>query len=148
MSWNGQTVWPDERYDDPIPHGTLAGYKYHECRCDDCKRANREQVRRQRAEIRRREGAMHRPPRKGRPSEEWKDDAACRFPDVPTSLFFADDRNPKATIRAKQICALCPVRDACLEWAMSFSTHDDQHGVCGGLTERERRLLRRRRSAS
>lgn len=29
----------------PIPHGTLGGYTNHGCRCDDCRRANRENQR-------------------------------------------------------------------------------------------------------
>ena len=47
---------------------------------------------------------------------------------------------------AKSICALCPVRQACLEFAL---TTREKHGVWGGLTERERRrVLRRRRKSA
>jgi WhiB family redox-sensing transcriptional regulator len=47
---------------------------------------------------------------------------------------------------AKAICAMCPVGEACLEWALSTRERD---GVWGGATERERRRIirRRRRSA-
>ncbi len=47
---------------------------------------------------------------------------------------------------AKQICTLCPVREACLEHALSAR---EKFGVWGGYTERERRreIRRRRRSA-
>lgn len=40
---------------------------------------------------------------------------------------------------AKTICRACPVRDACLQWALE---HDERFGVWGGLSERERRRLR------
>ena len=43
---------------------------------------------------------------------------------------------------AKAICALCSVRDECLDYAMRF---DQLCGVWGGLSERERRQLRRER---
>jgi WhiB family redox-sensing transcriptional regulator len=47
---------------------------------------------------------------------------------------------------AKEICAICPVQQACLEWAL---TRRESDGVWGGATERERRRIirRRRRSA-
>ena len=47
---------------------------------------------------------------------------------------------------AKAICELCPVREACLEYAISAREKD---GVWGGLTARERRrvIRQRRRSA-
>ena len=43
---------------------------------------------------------------------------------------------------AKAICALCPVREPCLEHAITAREH---HGVWGGRTERERRRLIRQR---
>jgi WhiB family redox-sensing transcriptional regulator len=72
----------------------------------------------------------------------WRQRAACRGvdPDIfyPVSDEEADD--------AKAICAICPVQQACLEWALSRRESD---GVWGGATERERRRIirRRRRSA-
>ena len=42
---------------------------------------------------------------------------------------------------AKLVCDTCEVRDACLEWALDAK---QDHGVWGGLTEDERRSLRRR----
>jgi Transcription factor WhiB len=41
---------------------------------------------------------------------------------------------------AKAICALCPVREECLQWAMDTA---QDTGIWGGLTEEERRELRR-----
>jgi WhiB family redox-sensing transcriptional regulator len=43
---------------------------------------------------------------------------------------------------AKAVCAACPVREQCLEWAIATRQED---GVWGGLTDNERRRLRRRR---
>jgi WhiB family redox-sensing transcriptional regulator len=40
---------------------------------------------------------------------------------------------------ARQICASCPVRQPCLDYALS---HAITHGIWGGLTERDRRALR------
>lgn len=46
-----------------------------------------------------------------------------------------------STREAKRVCLTCDVRDDCLEEALS---NDERHGVWGGLTERERRKLRKR----
>ncbi|MGH8900092.1 MAG: WhiB family transcriptional regulator [Egibacteraceae bacterium] len=40
------------------------------------------------------------------------------------------------------MCARCPVIAPCLEWAVKAYQQD---GICGGLTDDERRRLRRRR---
>ena len=42
---------------------------------------------------------------------------------------------------ARQICARCPVRQPCLDYAIS---HGITHGIWGGLAERDRRALRTR----
>jgi WhiB family transcriptional regulator, redox-sensing transcriptional regulator len=72
---------------------------------------------------------------------DWFDDAACR--DVGTDVFFPTSE-AHAT-EAKAICAVCPVREECLEHALE--TRPD--GVWGGLTATERhRLIRRRQKAA
>jgi len=43
---------------------------------------------------------------------------------------------------AKAVCARCPVREECLEFALRMKV---AHGIWGGLSERERRTLRRDR---
>ncbi|MCU1468294.1 MAG: transcription factor WhiB [Actinomycetia bacterium] len=43
---------------------------------------------------------------------------------------------------AKAVCAVCPVRDECLDFALRMKV---AHGVWGGLSERERRTVRRER---
>ena len=69
---------------------------------------------------------------------EWRLDAACR--DLDTAIFFPETEEAVAV--AKAICAACPVREACLEFAL-VTRQDD--GVWGGLDETERRRVRRRR---
>ena len=44
--------------------------------------------------------------------------------------------------RAKSICAICPVRVECLEYAIRIR---ESHGIWGGLNELDRRLLIRDR---
>jgi WhiB family redox-sensing transcriptional regulator len=54
-------------------------------------------------------------------------------------LFFTED--PASGDRAKAICAGCPVRDRCLSYALKHRL-DDGASVWGGLSGRERRVLR------
>ncbi|MGI8664010.1 MAG: WhiB family transcriptional regulator [Acidimicrobiales bacterium] len=70
---------------------------------------------------------------------EWMQRGACR--DIPPSTFFPSDG--VGVDLARQICADCPVRAACLEHAL---VNRIDHGVWGGCSERERRrILKRRR---
>jgi len=73
---------------------------------------------------------------------DWFDDAACRGES--TDVFFPiSDAHADA---AKAVCAGCPVREACLEFALENRPAD---GVWGGLTPMERhRLIRRRQKAA
>jgi WhiB family transcriptional regulator, redox-sensing transcriptional regulator len=76
----------------------------------------------------------------------WRRDAACVS--VPTETFFPVGLTGQAdsqTQLAKRVCASCPVRDCCLEFALR--TNQD-HGVWGGRTEEERRTIRRSRRAA
>ncbi len=72
----------------------------------------------------------------------WRDSAACRGID-PDVFYPVSDEEAEA---AKSICAICPVREPCLEYALANRERD---GVWGGATERERRRMirQRRRSA-
>jgi WhiB family redox-sensing transcriptional regulator len=74
---------------------------------------------------------------------DWLHYARCK--DEDPELFFPVGTTGPAAVQveaAKTICRLCEVRDECLEWAMS--TGQDA-GVWGGLSEDERRALRRAR---
>ncbi|ROQ69206.1 transcription factor WhiB [Streptomyces sp. 840.1] len=75
----------------------------------------------------------------------WHADAACRTAPDP-EIFFAVGEYPAAqqqTADAKRICHACPVMDQCLSWALE--TRQDS-GVWGGLDERERRRIHRRKT--
>lgn len=70
---------------------------------------------------------------------DWQTDAACQS--QPPEWFFPVGRSIKDELnirRAKECCAECPVRQPCLQYAMS--TH--QYGIWGGTTEEERTDLR------
>ena len=74
--------------------------------------------------------------------DDWRERAAC--PDEDPELFFPlSDKGPAArqADEAKAFCARCRVRVRCLEYALDNGV---DHGIFGGLTETERRGLRRR----
>ena len=71
--------------------------------------------------------------------EDWSTQAACRASD-PDALFVQG----AAQNRAKALCLGCPVRTECLADALDNRI---EFGVWGGMTERERRALLRRRPA-
>lgn len=75
--------------------------------------------------------------------DNWRTHAACR--DEDPDLFFPIGSTGPALVQteeAKAVCGRCPVRQPCLNWAME---HGQDSGVWGGLSETERRVLRRRR---
>jgi len=65
----------------------------------------------------------------------WRELAACRGTDL--EVFFPG--RGESAGPARQVCAACPVRQPCLDYAI---TNRITHGIWGGLTERERRALR------
>lgn len=73
-------------------------------------------------------------------AHDWRDSAACQGADL--DLFFGtgydetDKARDKREAKAKKICAGCPVRDACLNWALNTGI---AYGVWGGFGEDERR---------
>lgn len=67
----------------------------------------------------------------------WRQLAACCGVDL--DVFFPERGQTAGP--ARQVCAACPVRQPCLEYALSNRI---THGIWGGLTERERRPLRSR----
>lgn len=69
----------------------------------------------------------------------WDDEASCRS--VDPEVFFPARPSDHATV-AKMICRGCPVQAQCLEFALAARL---DHGVWGGMTEIERRSLRRSR---
>ncbi|MGH3098714.1 MAG: WhiB family transcriptional regulator [Streptosporangiales bacterium] len=71
-------------------------------------------------------------------NESWSRAGACRDGD-PDRLFVRGSEQHVA----KRVCRHCPVRTECLAYALD---HRMEYGVWGGMTERERRALLRRRS--
>ena len=69
--------------------------------------------------------------------EDWAAEAACRT-ERPDALFVKGAEQNKA----KQVCVTCKVRTECLAEALD---NNIEWGVWGGMTERERRALLRRR---
>ncbi len=76
-------------------------------------------------------------------TDGWRAHARCRGLDP---AIFHPVNEDDAADEAKAVCDLCPVREPCLEYAITAREKD---GVWGGLTTRERRRIirRRRRSA-
>lgn len=69
--------------------------------------------------------------------QSWQERALCATTDP--EAFFPEKGG--STREAKKICINCEVRKECLEYALE---HDERFGVWGGLSERERRRIKRR----
>ena len=72
----------------------------------------------------------------GAVEQEWQDQALCAQTDP--EAFFPEKGG--STREAKRICQACAVRDECLEYALE---HDERFGIWGGLSDRERRRLKK-----
>ena len=70
-------------------------------------------------------------------AQSWQEQALCAETDP--EAFFPEKGG--STREAKKICTGCEVKAQCLEYALS---NDERFGIWGGLSERERRRLRRR----
>lgn len=67
----------------------------------------------------------------------WQARALCA--QIDSDTFFPEKGG--STREAKRVCLACEVRDECLEYAVE---HEERFGVWGGLSERERRKLKKR----
>lgn len=77
---------------------------------------------------------------------DWRDNAICR--DTDPALFFPVGTTGLALVqidRAKEVCGECEAARDCLDFALD--TNQDS-GIWGGLTEEERRVIRRKRVAA
>ena len=83
--------------------------------------------------------------------QDWRDHAACATLTVDTprdiwaehdAVFHPRDRGAHHVI-AKRICARCPVKAQCLEYALAYEAADpgSRYGVYGGLSPAERERL-------
>ena len=66
----------------------------------------------------------------------WQERALCAQTDP--EAFFPEKGG--STREAKRVCLGCEVRGECLEYALA---HDERFGIWGGLSERERRRLKK-----
>lgn len=78
-------------------------------------------------------------------------DAACAG--LPVEVFFAHEeirssRRAASIEAAQRICVSCPVRQRCLDFAMTSERSFTRYGIWGGLTARERTTLSRRQVAA
>ena len=69
----------------------------------------------------------------------WQDGANCKGANA--DLFFPE--RGASTREAKEVCRGCVVREQCLEFALQ---NGEKFGIWGGLSERERRRIRRQRA--
>ncbi len=75
-------------------------------------------------------------------SQSWRSQARCKGIDPEVFYPIAEDDYEEA----KSICSECPVRLACLEYALAVRERD---GIWGGATEKERRrIIRQRRKTA
>jgi WhiB family redox-sensing transcriptional regulator len=70
------------------------------------------------------------------PELAWQERALCAQTDP--EAFFPEKGG--STREAKKVCLGCDVRSECLEYALG---HDERFGIWGGLSERERRRLKK-----
>lgn len=78
-------------------------------------------------------------------AQDWRADAACA--QIGGNLWYPEKGEP--TRDAKRICAGCPVRSDCLDYALAIEATTGRgwvgrYGVWGGLTAQERKALTRR----
>lgn len=66
----------------------------------------------------------------------WQDDAACNG--VPLAVFVPDKEDAEGLEEARKYCNLCPVRNMCLRYALTYG----QRGYWGGTDTAERRRLK------
>ena len=76
-------------------------------------------------------------PRREPRNSGWQERALCAQTDP--EAFFPEKGG--STREAKKVCLTCEVRDDCLEYALM---NDERFGIWGGLSERERRKLKKR----
>ncbi len=76
---------------------------------------------------------------------DWRETARCK--EMDPDLFFPVGTTGPALLQieaAKSVCRQCDVRDECLQYAIDSN---QEYGIWGGLTEEERRYMRRELTA-
>ncbi|WP_304440510.1 MULTISPECIES: WhiB family transcriptional regulator [unclassified Mycobacterium] len=72
----------------------------------------------------------------------WVDDAICA--QIDPEVFFPETGQHTTHRAAKRICRGCPVKQDCLDWAL---TNGELYGIWGGHSQDERKRLKTRRRA-
>ena len=75
-------------------------------------------------------------------SHDWQEHSLCKTAQN-LQLFFPERGGSSKP--ARTVCGLCPVKEQCLEYALN---NKEAHGIWGGTSDRERRLIRKERSAT
>lgn len=83
---------------------------------------------------------MRRPTREPVTEYDWQQDALCGQTD-PEQFF---PPRGGSTVKAQRICAACPVREQCLEWAMRVRP---EYGMYAGLSTVQIRKLAKKRAS-
>lgn len=68
---------------------------------------------------------------------DWQESAICR--QVDPELFFPEKAQHEQARLAKKVCSTCPVKAECLQAGMF-----EEYGIWGGLSNVERRQIRKR----
>ncbi len=83
------------------------------------------------------------------PDRSWQTTGLCRgnhsYLFFPPSTVERKDERERREAKAKAICAVCPVKVQCLEFAMKIK---EPYGIWGGLTEADRRQVLAREAAA
>lgn len=75
---------------------------------------------------------------------DWMADGLCRQIPEADPLFFPEKGRGLNLAEAVRLCEMCPVREACLAYALA---RREQYGVWGGTTPNQRRRIWRKRAA-
>ena len=86
-------------------------------------------------------GTTNTPPTPPPKPTHWREQAACAGMDL--NLWFPTETGSGNSLQARLICRSCPVREPCLEYAI---TNKEHHGIWGGMSEKQRQDLRRSRN--
>ena len=76
-------------------------------------------------------------------NRDWMEKASCA--QVGGDMWYAEEGQPLHIKRAKAVCAECPVRMQCLDYAMRHEAANERttvrYGIFGGLTPHQRNQL-------
>jgi len=72
--------------------------------------------------------------------QAWRDEARCVG--TATEVFFPEVLKENRFDAAIKLCSKCSVSEQCLKLVIWLDDVDDKWGVFGGLTPRQRRLVR------